>query len=370
MANQNHALKALGVSDELLDRIRSNQLKLGPFTFTLEEETHGPGDGVLSATLEHHKFERRFVFESKVSWTRQSRIDAIARLRSECGRKLLPMLIAPHLSERVLYDLLEENISAIDLCGNGLLIDLPKLFVLRTGAKKPKPLIQPTRISIYDSSNVTTLVPRVFLAQPTFPTTTAVLDACHARIMQLGDDTLPLTLSTVSKALRELDGELVTDRRGRERLLRDPERLLELLKRGFRLPSGSPLTFKTRLKSDEIWARLSAHRPTLRFVTTGRGSAPHYTGLASPSRLQLYVSDPQAIALILEAKPTQAFPNLELTQTADEASYFDARERDGVLWSSPLQCYLELARPGADPRERDVAEALRLKLLDDAKCSD
>ncbi|HVI00137.1 MAG TPA: hypothetical protein VM869_15580 [Enhygromyxa sp.] len=352
----------------MLERVTSDGFSLGPVTFTREQVATPRGQvDVLVAHLDRTKLERRFVFEYQVAWTRKSCMEAVERLRRAGGRKLLPMLLTPYLSPELLDELVAERISAIDACGNGLLADPPALFILRTGAKKPKQHKQPsspTRLAIYESSNVATLVPRIFLSQRVFPTTTAVLDACHARMMTLGAAPTPLTLSTVSKALRQLDEDLVTDRRGRERHLRDPERLLQHLQRGFRLPSTPPLLLKSKLTVAKMWTQLQASRPQLRFVATGRQSAIRHIGLAGPDRLQLYVSDASLAQQALEAKPTQAFPNLELIETGDEAPYFDSREHDRGVWSSPLQCYLELARIQADPRERDVAEKLRAKLID------
>jgi hypothetical protein len=181
--------------------------------------------------------------------------------------------------------------------------------------------------------------------------------------MPRGNDSLPLTLPTVSKALRELDEDLITERHGRERRLRDPARLLESLQRSFRLPLATPTSYKSGVSTDEIWTRLTKLSPSLRFVVTGRGSATSHAGLAGPARIQLYVTDLALAREALDAKPTQAFPNLELTETRDEAPYFDARVEHGVPWSSPLQCYLELTRIGGDPRERDVAEKLGAALL-------
>jgi hypothetical protein len=349
---------------ELLEHITSNDYSLGPVTFAREHE-------VLIARLEQSKLQPRFVFEYQHNWTRKSRMEAVERLRRAHGRKLIPLLLTPYLSEQILDELVEERISAIDGCGNGLLIAPPGLFIL-TGGKKPKQHRKrspPARLAIYESSNVATLVPRVFLSYPSFPTTTAVLDACHARIMALADTPTPLTLSTVSKALRQLDEELVTESRGRERRLRDPERLLQHLERGFRLPSASPVLLKTRLSADELWPRLHEQRPNLEFVMTGRASATHYTSLAGPERLQLYVSDSSLAQQALQAKASSAFPNLELIETADEAPYFDSYDDSGVILSSRLQCYLELARVGADPREREMAERLRVKILGDIRAA-
>lgn len=336
-------------------------LVLGPVRFARDRgdvEERGL-DGVLRARVEGAPPERRFAFECKAEWTRKSRSEAIARLRRR-SEQLQPLLIAPFWSERDLEELRKEGVSAVDISGNGLLVDRPSLFVLRTGAKKRGKLVPATpRLSIYSSENAVTLVPRIFFSQRVFPTTTAVLEACQWMSMPLAERAPPLTLPTVSKALKTLDEDLVTDRRGRERRLRDPTRLLEYLQRGFRLPAGSPMTFKTRVSEPDIWTRLRQLRPDVRFVVTGRGSAGRYTGLAGPERVQLYVSDVKRVQEALEARPTQAFPNLELTETHEEAPFFDAREEDGVAWSSPVQCYLELSRPESDPRERDVADRLR-----------
>jgi hypothetical protein len=346
---------------ELLERITSGEFAFGPVSFVRDQKD----DRVLVGRLQQTKL-KPFVFEYQGSWTRAGRKETVERLRRAYGRKFIPLLLAPYLSPKILDELVEERISAIDGFGNGLLVDPPGIFILRMSGKKPKRherLSAPVRLAIYESSNVATLVPRVFVSQRVFPTTTAVLDACHARIMPLGDTPTPLSLPTVSKALRQLDEDLVTDRQGRERHLRYPERLLQHLERGFRVPSAPPVLLKTKLPIEEIWTRLHDQRPKLRFVVSGRGSASHYTGLAGPDRLQLHVSDASLAQRALEATPTLAFPNLELIETDEEAPYFDSREDSGVIWSSPLQCYLELARVDADPRERDVAETLRAKLL-------
>ncbi|HLT40910.1 MAG TPA: hypothetical protein VK034_31750 [Enhygromyxa sp.] len=360
--------RATGVANEeseLLERITDDEFSFGPVTF----ERKPGAEHVLLGRLDRANL-KPLVFEYQPSWTRKSRKEAVERLRRAYGRKFIPLLLSPYLSPKSLDELIEERISGIDGCGNGLLVDPPGIFILRTGAKRPKQYRRPSspvRLSVYESSNVATLVPRVFFSQPTFPTTTATLNACHARMMALGDGPTPLTLPTVSKALRQLDEDLVTDRRGRERYLRDPSRLLQYLERGFQIPSAPPVLLKSKLSPKQIWARLRAQRPKLRFVMTGGGSASCYTGLAGPGRLQLCVSDSSLAQRVLEATPTRAFPNVELIQTSEEAPYFDSREDGGIVWSSPLQCYLELTRVGADPRERDVAEQLRSKILGDAR---
>jgi hypothetical protein len=354
-------LRTSQIETRLRELVAKGALSLGPVTFALEQ---GPAGELLRVKLEGNRNERRFAFHCKANWTLKSLAEAAQQLREKHGPKVLPLLVTPYLSERALAKLAEQKISALDLCGNGLLVAPPNLLILRSGAKDTT---RSASLPIYDASNVSTLVPRVLFSEHAFPTATAMLEACHARMMPLEHKPLPLTLPTVSKALRELDDELITGRRGRKRYLRDPVRLLEHLQRSFRLPPAQPVQFKTTLSVQETWARLHDLRPRSRFVVTGRGSAVNYVGLAGPERLQLYVSDLVNVQQALEAKSTRAFPNLELTQTDDEAPYFDAREQVGVLWSSPLQCYLELTRIGSDPREQDVAERLRAKLVDGAE---
>jgi hypothetical protein len=368
VSNAIRAARAFAFELEFSDLIEKGALSLGPVRFALvsrgSEYQDEYQDGVLTARVEGSNLKRRFAFACKTNWTPRSRLEAAERLRRSCGPKTLPLLVAPYLSERVLDSLQHENISAIDVCGNGLLIDPPGFFVLRTGAKRqPRLGPAPVRTSIYDPRNVATLVPRVLFCEPVFHTTTKVLDACHERMMARGNEPLPLTLPTVSKALHELDEDLMTERQGRERKLRNPARLLEQLQRSFQLPLATPVLHKSNVATDRLWTILAKLRPSLRFVVTGRGSAARHTNLAGPARVQLYVTDLALAREALEAKPTLAFPNLELTETSDEAPYFDARVEGGVPWSSPLQCYLELTRVGADPRERDVAEKLGAVLL-------
>lgn len=344
---------------EVFDLLRTGRLAVGPVHFEPEPVSHGDADGILKASVDGSNKSWRFIYESKANWTRRSRVQACERLR-RTGGELLPLLIGPYWSEADLGEIRELGASAIDVCGNGLLFDPPRLFVLRTGAKKKKRLAPTPRLAVYTSSNIATLVPRVFLCQREFPSTRAVLEACHSRMMRVeGTRRLPLALSTVSKALKELDSDLITERRGRRRCLRDGNLLIEYLRRDFRLPTGSLAEFKTRLPPEVVWGRLSELRPEERYVVTGRGSAGRYTDLAGPGRIQLYVSNLPRFADALKAKRTRTFPNLEICETEEEAPFFDAQEERGVPWASPLQSYLELSRLESDPRERGVAADLR-----------
>lgn len=344
---------------EMLRTLSEQEIQLGPFHLALEEHAR-QFDGVLRAYWPARKIERRFVIQCEAEWSRRAVERSVERLnRTPLAHP--PLLVFPYLSEQALEDLQARGVSGLDLCGNGLLFD-PPLFVLRTGVK-PSFRTSPGDYSVYLSSNIASLVPRVFLLQPRFFTAKAVMEACHARMSPLEGHTQPLVLPTVSKALSQLKRDLVVNQKGRQLSLRDPDRLLTELYRSFRPPMTLDFVGKTSLSLEAVWSKLRQLRRRARAVMTGKGSAALYTGLAGPDRLRLYVSDLHLVRDVLEARPTQVYPNIELLQTDEESVWFDARDHDGALWSSPIQAYLELTQGSA--REVDVAQELRARLLSD-----
>lgn len=362
--------KSTGLLTErlMMTALKSGHLSFSPFVLRVEWLADaGVGlDGLLHVRWDPHGLELPFAFQVKTRWSSLALQQFAQRVRTwgPAPRAPRPMVILPYLSETHLTKLQEHGLSGLDLCGNGLLLDPPRLFVLRMGGKSRFPTASATP-SIYQSQNISSLIARIFLLEPHFFGASAVLGACRERMMRLAHAQPPLSLPTVSKSLTQLEHDLVIARRGRMRTLTDPVRLLEGLERSFQPPitTGTHLG-KTDLSTAAIWSALRGLDPGIRVVATGRGSATRYTGLAGPERLQLYVSDLPRAREALHSRETVAFPNVELLETTDEVVYFDAREDSAALWASPLQTYLELSR--ASPRERDVAGDLRKRLIQHA----
>lgn len=329
-----------------------------PFELAVERvagEDAGGVDGVLIVRWAGRT--RRFGFQCKRTWSRRS----LEQLQEEVTRRgLVPLIVTPYLSDRQLDEVEAVGVSGIDLNGNGVLSAPPDLYARRTGAKNEHKVRSPAE-NIYRSWKVASLVPRVLVTKGRFVSVQSVLEACHARMMPGRADEPLLRLSTVSKALSQLEEDLVIERRGREVRLIDPERLIDSLARAYRAPVAAT-RFVGRMTGTaaEAWAGLRV-LPGVRVVTTGRGSAPCYTDLAGAERLALYVSAVAPVRDALKATPTEIFPNLELIETGEEGVYFDARAEDGVSWASPVQAYLELSTGGA--REALAARALRGRLL-------
>jgi hypothetical protein len=78
--------------------------------------------------------KQRFVVELKATWTPKS-VAAAASRAVECAAppELLPMVIVPFLSRERLLELERKEVSAVDLCGNGVVVVPHKLLVSRSG---------------------------------------------------------------------------------------------------------------------------------------------------------------------------------------------------------------------------------------------
>lgn len=170
-----------------------------------------------------------------------------------------------------------------------------------------------------------------------------------------------MTLSTVSKALKGLEEDLVVGRGKTVRLLQ-PGRMLDLLLDNYRDPQTSS---RRRIK---VRDRQNALR---RFAQNARESGAKVAGdlpsryvvmPASDDVIRVFTSSIEEVTRGVELEEASRFPNVELVETEDQTVYFDASEEEGLHWISPLQTYLMLARGGK--REREVATQLRTDLLE------
>jgi hypothetical protein len=273
----------------------------------------------------------------------QARVQA-QRMAQE--RKGEPLVLVPYLSEERLLGLESAGISGLDLCGNGVLTVPGRLYVFRTGFPNRFRSGTPLKNAFRGASS---LVARAFLLQPEY----ASVGQVHREIVSRGG---ALTLGTVSKALKELEAELLVGRASGTLRLLEPERLLERLEREFQPPK---VTARMRVKVELDFEALRGRG--IQVIRTGIGSATHYATLAMENILQVYTPSQERLieAVELEGVPEPRFFNLEVLETADPTAYFDARP-DG--FASPLQTYLEM-RASGDDRLRQSALQVREKLL-------
>ena len=151
-------------------------------------------------------------------------------------------MFLPFLSEQQLQELEQEQISGIDLCGNGVVV-VPGLFaIFRSGEKNRFSSSAPIK-NIYRRNS--SMVARVFLSCPGYETVQEIRAEINRRNMLVERwNKSPMSLSTVSKSLKTLEEDLIVERKGMIRLLQ-PDKLLEKLSQNYVPPN---IKDRTRIK--------------------------------------------------------------------------------------------------------------------------
>lgn len=346
---------------DILTAIKNGQISIPPLEFALlgtpSEPSRGKYRGMLPDALVDVAWNgKRFSYaaEIKAECTPKQIKQAVEQVKANAADAgLLPMLIADYLSESRLLILENEGVSGIDLCGNGVVVVPEQLLVFRTG--------QPNRFPSRQIRNVyrgtSSLVPRCFLARPSYASVQGVLEEISARGGRLA-------LSTVSKALKVLGEDLLIRRDGRTSVLIQPEEMMDRLAQSFEPPSVSArkkYTWKREpselLYDTNEWGR--------GMVLTGESSAELYTVMGR-ERVQRYYCkaiEPIEKRLWEYLEESPRFADVELIETRDPTVYFDSRSENGLSASSPLQTWLELQ--AGDKRQVQSAEYARKRVLDE-----
>lgn len=255
---------------------------------------------------------------------------------------VLPLVVVPYLSEERLLGLEREGVSGLDLCGNAVLAVPGSLYVFRTGFPNRFKSSAPIKNVFKGASS---LVARVFLLRREFASVGQIGEEIAAR----GGEISP---GTVSKALKELEAQLLVGRESGTIRLLQPERLLDRLEREFAEPK---ITGYFQGKAEVTFESLQSRGVPV--VRTGVGSATRYAALAMENTLRVYTASLAGLLEGLETTETNRFPNLEVLETSDQAAFFDAR--DG--FASPIQTYLEMRN--GDERLRQSAGQVRERIL-------
>jgi hypothetical protein len=173
----------------------------------------------------------------------------------------------------------------------------------------------------------------------------------------------PMSMSTVSKALKSLEDDLIVSREAGISLLQ-PDKLLEKLAENYSPPK---ITDRIRLKIAEgdgaVVSKLRRITQELKIpvAATGYSSVSQYAVMQRGRMLSVYCPCLDELAPLLSGSDSDRFPNLELLKTEDESVFFDARQDDTFTWSSPVQTYLELM--AGDKRDKETAEQIKVMIL-------
>lgn len=364
LAQESTMIWEMTTEADILQTLRQGQLSFSPLSLRLVDQDRGLQQDnrryTIDAVIEAEWDDRSWTFAVEIKRLSTPKVlqDALAQIRSYAKLTgLNPLIIVPYLSRANIEMLESVEVSGIDLCGNGFIIVKGELLIARSGNPNRFPQSTPIR-NVYrgDSS----MVARAFLARPEFRSISDIATA----IRELGGD---VTLPTVSKVIKVLEGDLIVSReQGAIRLLQ-PDKLLDALSTNYRKPTiKERFVGKVPLGVPELQQALAqaAQRIGSKFVLTGTGSVAKYAVMGREPVVSAYcsLSTTQLIeALPVRGEQTDRFPNVDLINTTEAPVYFDSIQEAGVPFASPVQTYLELS--SGEKREQETAEQVRATLL-------
>lgn len=360
-------IRKIPTKREMIEQVRRGKVSLPPLSFRLLESAPEAGGSPRFDALVETSWRKsiaKFAVECKSLSTPKAFQDGLNLLKtSSVPKGYGPLLLLPFLSEHQLQELEQEGISGIDLCGNGVVV-VPEMFaVFRSGEKNRFSSSAPIK-NIYRKNS--SMVGRVFLLRTGFETVQEICAEINRRNTLVNRwDRTPMSLSTVSKALKTLEEDLIIERKDTIRLLQ-PDRLLEKLSDNYVPPN---IKERVRLKISEesgtikeLLMKLSQELG-LPLVAAGTSSVGRYAVMQRGDLLSIYCPRLEMLLERLTSSQTDRFPNLELMETEDETVYFDARQEGDFWWASPMQVYLELM--AGDKRDQETAGQVKSYILKD-----
>jgi len=349
----------------MIEQLRMGRVSLPPLSFRLLKAEPQAGGNLRFDALVEASWDKsiaKFAVECKSLSTPKAFQDGLNLLKtSSLPKGCRPLLFVPFLSERQLQELEREKISGIDLCGNGVVI-VPEMFAVFRGGEKNRFTSSAPIKNIYRKNS--SMVGRVFLLRPEYDTVQDVCAEINRRNLLVKRwDKKAMSLSTVSKALKTLQEDLIISREDTIRLLQ-PDKLLQKLSENYAPPN---IRERIRLKvPEEIGTIGDLLRKELQglglpLAAAGVSSVGRYAVMQRGDLLSVYCPRLDILLERLSGSQSDRFPNLELIETDDETVYFDGRREDNFWWSSPVQVYLELM--AGDKRDQETAEQLKSYII-------
>ncbi len=346
---------------EMIEQLQRGNVSLPPLSFRfLQMGTGSKKDEQLDVLIEASwdKNKVKFAVECKALSTPKAFRTGLNMLKtSPIPKGYNPLLLMPFLSEKRLLELEQAGISGIDLCGNGVVI-VPNVFaVYRSGEKNRFTSSAPIK-NIYRKNS--SMVGRVFLFCSSYKTVQDIWNEINRKNLLVNSyDKKAMSFSTVSKALKALEEDLIISRENNINLLQ-ADRLLEKLSENY--DTGNTKK-QIRLKVPEKNGALQdylvekAKGSGIPVVANGKSSVGRYTVMQRGDILSVYCPRVEKLLERISGDQYDRFPNLEILETEDETVYFDAQKDGEFLWASPVQVYLELM--SGDKRDREMAEQVK-----------
>lgn len=272
-----------------------------------------------------------------------------------------PILIMPYLNEDKLHRLEQAGLNGVDLCGNGV-VNIPGFAVVfRTGAANRYPSSALIK-NVYQKNS--SMVARVFLDMPRHKSVFNLqLEINRKNPLVARGLAAPMSQATVSKVLISLVNDLMVARNGAIDLLQAEKLLARLAREYTFVRKSNAIRMKVPVEGKTIFDLLSswAGESGQMMMVSGLSAASRYAMMQRGEMLTVFCPELDWLNDKISSFKTERFANLELIEISHEAVYFAAEETDGLLWASPVQCYLELMT--GDKRDQETAEMIEDQIL-------
>ena len=346
---------------EFAESLRAKSLSLPPLTFKLiktQPKFDGPRVWDFKIEVQWGNQKAQFAAEYKSLSTPKVFEETLRACQTpQLPKDCFPLIIMPFLRRPQLDELEQAGVSGVDLCGNGVVMVPNRFWVFRTGNANQFTTYAPIK-NIYRRN--TSMVARALLTAPSFPSVQELLDEVNRRnILASATSETPTTLGTVSKALRQLEDDLIVSRDVGVRLFQ-ADKLLEKLQQNYKpLKTTNRVKLKIDCDFDKLPKMLAdkLNEKSGPVVANGLSSVNLYAVMQREEKLSLYCQNLAKVQKAIGANETDRFFNLELIETAEQPLYFDAQKEAGFYWASPVQTYLELM--AGDKRDQEVAEQVK-----------
>lgn len=351
--------------NEMLEQLQRGNVSLPPLSFRfLQMGARIKKDVQLDVFIEASwgKNKVKFALECKALSTPKAFRAGLNMLKtSPIPKGYNPLLFVPFLNEKQLMELEQEGISGIDMCGNGVVI-VPNVFaVFRSGEKNRFTSSAPIK-NIYRKNS--SMVGRAFLFCSSYKAVQDIWNEINRKNLLVNRwDKKAMSFSTVSKALKTLEEDLIISREDNINLLQ-ADRLLEKLYENYdpgNIKKQIRLKIPEKNGSFQDYLVEKAKESEIPVVASGKSSVGRYAVMQRGDILSVYCPRAEKLLERISGDQYDRFPNLEILETEDETVYFDARNDENFLWASPVQVYLELM--AGDKRDRETAEQVKSNII-------
>jgi hypothetical protein len=272
--------------------------------------------------------------------------------------KLVPMIIAPYISEKQSKVLTDEGISWIDLSGNMLLNIPPDIYIERTGKPNKFPDTAPIK-KVYQGTS--SLVTRALLLNPEgFSSLSEIVDF-------INDRNGKITLATVSKVLKSLEEELLITRQKSGIFVKQPEQLLDNLAEGYAVFSKSKKDFIYKYDVDNIDQLCKAfYDADVDYAYCGF-YASKIKGLGVTEQVSIFIRSMQDLEKTLKNKPgiassDEEFGQVTFIETKNPCVLFNSQGEASQKVVDDLELYLEMINDR--PRGPKIARQLKERIME------